>query len=344
VLSVANGFWVTVYADRLLNRSDNLRSSISDLFVERGSFLDRNNTPITQTVGQRGAFSVKLLYPSLSPVIGYSDLYYGQAGLQASLDPYLRGLQANAASEIWSHALLYSQRPPGLNVRLSLDMDLQRIADSLLEGTKGAVVLLNAQSGEILALSTSPYFDSNTLADNYAQWTVDTNAPFFNRALQGQYKPETALAPFFLYQALLKGSMPSIPDQLSYPIRDGVITCAEAPQSGITWGSVVANGCPGAAAALVDNFTPADLNALYEQFGFYEAPTLTIPVSSAERKNPEDLLVFFSTDADGIAVSPLQMARAAAALTSNGIIPDPTLVLGVKTPHQGWVILNAGIP
>ncbi len=344
VLSLTDGFWVVLKSDDLLNRSDNLRSSLSDLYVERGSFLDRNNTPITETMGERGDYVTRLLYPSLSPVIGYSDLYYGQAGLQASLDPYLRGLQANAASEIWSNALLYSQRPPGLNVRLSLDLELQNLSDTLLEGTRGAVVLLNAQSGEILALSTFPYFDSNSLAENYTQWTDDPNAPFFNRALQGQYQPETAMGPFFLYQAILKGNLPSIPDQLSYPVQDGVITCTQAPQSGIDWAAVISNGCPAAAAFLTHNLSQDEITSLYEQLGFFEPPSLSLPVSSAERDQSDDMLIFFDDETKNISVSPLQMALAAAALTSDGIRPDPTLLLGVQTPHQGWVMLNPGVP
>jgi cell division protein FtsW (lipid II flippase) len=342
IVALVNGYWVLLRSDDLLNRSDNLRNSISDLYVPRGNFLDRNNNALTQTTGERGEYAVELLYSSLSPFVGYSDLYYGQAGLQAFLDPYLRGTQANAASEIWSNALLYSQRPVGLDVRLSLDIDVQSVADFLLEDTKGAAVLLDAATGEILAISTSPYFDSNTLQENYETWTADPDAPFFNRALQGQYYPETALAPFYLYQALLKGDLPASPIWLSYPVSWGIVSCAFAPNSATDWGALITNGCPGAAAALVDQFTITEIENLYEKLHFYQAPDVGLPVPAPSQTISEGVITFFSEETNNIAVSPLQMALAAAALTADGALPSPDLVLGVNTPHQGWIILDSG--
>ena len=342
IVAIANGYWALIRTDDLLNRSDNLRNTIGDLYVPRGNFLDRNNASITQSSGERGDYSVELLYPSLSHIIGYSDLYYGQAGLEASLDPYLRGVQANAASEIWSNALLYSQRPPGMDVRLSLDIKVQNVADSLLEGVKGAVVLLNAESGEILTIASSPYYDANSLNENWEKWNSDTDAPFVSRALQGQYYPETALAPFFLYQALLKGELPATPDQLSYPIKSGVIGCARVPNSSTEWGTLISSGCPSAATTLVNSLSGEDLYKLYEQLGFFDIPDLDLPVSDPVQTNPDNLITFFDENTNGLFISPLQLAMAAASLTSDGRLPDPNLVLGVQTPHQGWVMLNPG--
>ncbi|MCE5206874.1 MAG: FtsW/RodA/SpoVE family cell cycle protein [Chloroflexi bacterium] len=342
VLALTNGYWVLIRSDDLLSRSDNLRSAIGDLYVPRGNFLDRNNAPLTQSSGERGDYSVELLYPSLSPIIGYSDLYYGQAGLEASLDPYLRGMQANATSEIWSNAILYSQRPPGLNVRLSLDIEVQTIAGSMLEGVKGAVVLLNAQSGEILTIASTPYFDTNSLQENWDKWNSDPDSPFLNRALQGQYYPETALAPFFLYQTLVTGDLPAIPDQLSYPVKSQVISCARVPESSTDWGTLISSGCPGAAVTLANMLSGEDLYKLYDRLEFFDAPEMDMPVSDPVQTNADNLITFFNEETEGLYISPLQMALAAASLTSDGQLPDPSLVLGVQTPHQGWIILNPG--
>ena len=86
---------------------------------------------------------------------------YGQSGLEAALDDYLRGLKGNSARALWWNHLLYGQPPPGLDVRLSLDLGLQRTADEQLGEHAGALALLNAETGEILAIASHPTFDAN---------------------------------------------------------------------------------------------------------------------------------------------------------------------------------------
>ena len=89
-------------------------------------------TRLTLTQGQTGDYTRTYLYPDLASITGYTDPSYGQSGLEATLDPYLRGLQGNPASSIWWDHLVYGQPPPGLDVRLSIDLGLQRRADALL--------------------------------------------------------------------------------------------------------------------------------------------------------------------------------------------------------------------
>ena len=64
--------------------------------------------------------------------MGYNHPIYGQAGLEASLDEYLRGLRGNPAATIWWNHLLYGMSPNGLDVRLSMDLTLQARADELM--------------------------------------------------------------------------------------------------------------------------------------------------------------------------------------------------------------------
>ena len=94
-------------------RTDNARRSIADRYVKRGSLLDRDGIPINLTQGLIGDYTRTYLYPDLASITGYTNPVYGQAGLEASLDPYLRGLQGNPASSIWWDHLVYGQPPPG---------------------------------------------------------------------------------------------------------------------------------------------------------------------------------------------------------------------------------------
>jgi cell division protein FtsI/penicillin-binding protein 2 len=181
-----------------LIRTDNPRRIIEDRYVRRGTIVDRNNTPISSTTGQAGSFTRLYEYPDLAPITGYNHAIYGQSGLEASMDEYLRGLRGNPAALIWWSHILYGMSPPGLDVRLSIDLVLQRRADEMLTGHSGAVVLMNAQNGEILVMASHPTFNPNHLDEIGSRLNQDPGKPLINRAVQGVYPSGSLLEPFNL--------------------------------------------------------------------------------------------------------------------------------------------------
>jgi cell division protein FtsW (lipid II flippase) len=195
-MSLGTGWWALVRGPDILNRTDNARRAISDRYVRRGSLLDRKDRPIDVTEGETGNLTRVYLYPELAPVVGYTQPIFGQAGLEASLDNYLRGLQGNPASLIWWDRLLYGTPPPGLDIRLSIDLTLQTEADRLLGDHKGAIVLMNAETGEILVMASHPGYDPNLLDEQGIALASEKDAPLLNRATQGHYPPESVMAPF----------------------------------------------------------------------------------------------------------------------------------------------------
>ena len=197
-LATTNAWWAVWRGPAILERTDNARRSIADRYVKRGSLLDRNGKPINTTEGVSGSYIRTYLYPDLGPIIGYTHPTYGQSGLEASLDPYLRGLQGNPTSIIWWDHLVYGQPPPGLDVRLSLDLVLQKKADSLLGNEDGAIILINAESGEILAMASHPTFDPNQLDTQATSLLQNPTSPLLDRATQILYPPGDALQPFYL--------------------------------------------------------------------------------------------------------------------------------------------------
>jgi hypothetical protein len=166
--------------------------------------------PVTSTEGKAGDYRRVYLYPDLGPVTGYTHPIFGQSGLEASLDEYLRGLQGNPASRVWWEHLLYGQPPPGLDVRLSIDLALQEKADSLLGDRAGAAILLNAASGEILAMASHPTYDPNRLDDLGEELNRDSASPLVNRAAQGRY-PAGEMAGFFAGATGRNGTRPEDP-------------------------------------------------------------------------------------------------------------------------------------
>ncbi len=213
-LAATNAWWAVWRGPDLLERTDNARRSIADRYVKRGSLLDRHETPINNTTGSSGDYQRAYLYPDLSPVTGYTNPTYGQSGLEASLDLYLRGLQGNPASSIWWDHIVYGQPPPGLDVRLSLDLELQRVADKLLGNHMGAIVLINASSGEILAMASHPTFDPNNLDAQASALLQDPTSPLLDRATQGMYPPGDTLQPFFQAAGYSTWPAPGIAEQV----------------------------------------------------------------------------------------------------------------------------------
>jgi cell division protein FtsW (lipid II flippase) len=338
------GWWSFWRGPDLLTRSDNARRSIADRFVPRGAILDRSNQPLAETQGQPGDLLRIYPYAALGPIVGYTDPVYGQSGLEFSLDAYLRGLQGYPALTIWQNHLLYGMPPEGLDVRLSLDIPLQQAADQALNGHTGALVLLNAQSGEVFAMATSPTFDANTLEADWEQLVTDASAPLFNRAADGLYPPGTALGPFLLAAASQQSGIPSLPITFTYVLDDSILSCAFSPAEA-TWGSITANGCPAATAILAEALgTSAFLDTL-DNLGLFTAPPLRLSTQSSSPSDsifdPVRLLLSQENPSpeDSLLVSPMQMALAAAVLSNQGIRPAPLLVMAVDTPQSGWVML-----
>ncbi len=217
---VANGWWAFVRGPDLLTRTDNPRRAIADRFIPRGSFLAREGSTIIETRGSTGQLYRWSHYPDLSPIIGYNHPTYGQTGLEAEFDPYLRGIAGYQPSTIWWHHLLYGQPPPGLDIRLTLDLDLQRMADQALEGKTGALLLLDAQTGEILVMSSRPTFNANTLDEDWEALIQDPGAPLINRITQGSYPlGNLAVSPF--YQTPSNQQVEPLPFQLPVVIPAG---------------------------------------------------------------------------------------------------------------------------
>ena len=345
-VGLAAGWWGFWRGPELLTRTDNPRRSISDRFVLRGAILDRSNQTLAQSEGQPGDYQRNLLYPQLSNTIGYTHPAYGQSGLEASLDPFLRGVQGYPALTLWQHHLLYGMPPPGLDVRTSLDLQLQQTADELLGSQRGAVVLLNAQSGEVLALATHPAFDANMLDQTWETLLQDPSSPLFHRGVAGFYPPGAALGPFLLAQAIETGSLPALPRALTAPLAGGLSGCT-APPAEPTWGAATANGCQVATSRLAGDLQSTAFLDLLEQWGLFTAPLLRLPTETSLRPAAlADPALAVSGQADAatgerLTVTPLQMALAAAALSNQGLRPAPWLVLAVDSPEAGWVMLPA---
>jgi hypothetical protein len=332
------GWWTYVRGPELLGRTDNARRGIGERFVRRGEIFDRDNTPIVTTTGNAGEYLRHYNFPNLGSTVGYSHTIYGQSGLEASLDSYLRGLEGNAALDIWWHHLLYGRPPPGLDVRLSLDMDLQQVADELLGEQAGALILLNAENGEILSLASHPTYDPNQLEENWLELVNDDKTPLLNRAIQGQYPPGAAIGPFLLAALTAEGGgIQQLPEtDLSENLAAGS-ACSVAPR-GAGWAEVISAGCELPQVILIEELGDEGVQNLFRNLGFFTDPGISpleqediIPPSTL---SPQEIIRGQSE----FRLTPLQMALAAATISSGGSRPVPVLATALNRLDTGWTI------
>ena len=107
--------------------------------------------------------------------------------------------------------VLEQQAPvPGQNLRLYLDLDLQREAAAALGDQRGAVVALDPLTGGVLAMVSNPSYDANLFVEgisytDYAELRGSLDTPLLNRAVQGQYPPGSTIKPLLGLGALAEG-------------------------------------------------------------------------------------------------------------------------------------------
>jgi penicillin-binding protein 2 len=136
----------------------------------------------------------------------------GRSGLEKSLDPVLRGEAGGRLMRVDVTGFRkydFKQREPvgGKDVMLTLDARVQHAAEEALGGTPGAVVVMDPQNGDVLAMVSSPAFDPNRFvpAIRSEDWSILNNDPYkplVNRAAAGGYAPGSTFKPVTALAAL----------------------------------------------------------------------------------------------------------------------------------------------
>jgi penicillin-binding protein 2 len=147
---------------------------------------------------------------------GYrGDELIGRSGLEEWAEPYLagqRGARLIAFAGDGRQLALLGERPPlpSQSLYLTIDRELQRAVETTLGSRRGAIVVLDPGSGELLAMASYPTFDPNHFATGIpaAEWNAlnqDPNHPLVNRATQGGYPPGSVFKIVTMAAALEKG-------------------------------------------------------------------------------------------------------------------------------------------
>jgi penicillin-binding protein 2 len=177
------GFSVNAVAQRIYpkgQRASHAVGYVGRITIEDLRTLDVENYRNTDFVGRSGIEQ------------SYESELHGQTGLRY-VEVDAKGRQIRELDRIASQ--------PGKDLILSIDLELQNFAEDLLGERKGAIVALDPQNGDVLALASTPTFDPNAFIahmdnDSYQQLIRDPKKPLLNRATQSRYPPGSTIKPF----------------------------------------------------------------------------------------------------------------------------------------------------
>ncbi len=169
--------------------------------IEVGETRDYPYGSVTAHVlGYVGAVSEAEMRAERSPVMGLPGFRIGKSGVERMHDRALRGsagasqLEVNAVGRV-IREIARDEGKTGREVQLTLDIALQEFTQTrLTEEKSAAAVVMDAHTGAVYALCSSPSFDPNLFpngisADSWLELTSDPTAPLTNKATTGQYAP-----------------------------------------------------------------------------------------------------------------------------------------------------------
>ena len=330
------------YSNRqvLLNNSYNTRQQILLSQNYRGKILSRDGDVLAYTTtGQDGKY--QRVYPygkEFAHVVGYST--NGKAGVESLANYYLINTSIDLQDKVALDAT--GSKYPGDNVYTSLVVNLQEVAFNALSARKGAIVVTNPKTGEVLAMVSKPDYDPNTIAQEWDSLIADKSpdAKLLNRATQGLYPPGstfkivTALAYLRNHSNNYKDYKFSCNGKYTY---DGnTISCFHGENHGsVDFVSSFAKSCNSSFANMGVSINRATFDDTLDDLlfnselpitGLYSKSTATYDASTSS-----DDIMQLSIGQGTTTVTPMHMNMITCAIANNGILMKPYMIASVKS-------------
>lgn len=331
--------------------------------VSRGSIYDRNGEVLADDrVDSMGTWSRVYREPSLAHTLGYvSGIRTGTAGLELRYNTTLLGLNRLDAQI----RQLIHEPVRGSDLVLTIDLKAQQAAAAALGQRTGAAIAIDASTGAVLALVSTPGFDPNRmLEEGYAGSLRGLNAPFLNRATQGQYTPGSTWKTIPLIAGLDSGQVtPETVFDFGEPLRDsrgriyyvyrvggGVIPDPNHEERRLDLGMSYAKSANAAFAKIGDEMDPETLIAAAARFGFSTPEEQRLPVeidtipgqlaTDVDEIRSNDLLRAATAIGQGeLQANVYTMTLPVLAVMNDGNLPVPYLVEQIREPsglaHRG---------
>lgn len=287
--------------------------------------------------------------------------YIGRKGIEASFEQELRGqdgierlvvdAKGRRFSEEWEEELLgpnrYFEPEAGKNIKLSIDAELQRYAQTLFTGISGSVIVMDVNTGFIKTMASFPSFDANIIvsADNSKQLKElfnDKSRPFRNKAVQDHYPPGSTFKAITAIAGLNKQLItPYYSHYCSgqYRIHKTMWRCFKREGHGhIALADALRVSCDNYFYELGHRLGLDYFSAVAAKLGFGQPTDISLsgetsgilPSRSYYQKRfgyvAPGFVVNMAIGQGDLSVSPLQLAVAYAALANGGTIVQPQLV------------------
>ena len=292
----------------------------------------------------------RLKHDEDDPYHFYMPDMQGKFGVERSFDARLAGVAGGRLIRVDASGFKYNEvaeREPqiGEDIRLTLDARLQELAETLLVGHRGAVVMVDARNGDILVMASSPTFNPNSIRSRTALKALNQNPdkPLFNRAISGQYPPGSTFKPIVAIAALENGGISAdthYPCPGYFMLGKKPIRCWRRSGHGsIAMRKSIEQSCNAYFCQLGLKCGYDRIYHMADAFGFghrtgvalnFEAPGL-LPNDSWKRATIKD--GWRSGDTCNVSIgqgamlaTPLQMALFAAAIGNSGQVYTPRIV------------------
>ena len=330
------------YSNRqtLLNNSYNTRQQILLSQNSRGRIYSRNGDVLAYT-GKDENGKDKRIYPygkEFAHVVGYST--NGKMGIESQANYYLINTSIDLSDKVTYDTA--GEKYPGDSVYSTLDVKLQEVAYNALSARKGAIIVSDPRTGEILAMVSKPDFEPNTIAQDWSSLIADKSpdAKLLNRATQGLYPPGST---FKIVTALayLKDNAGKYSDYKytcngKYTYDGNTISCFHGENHGyLDFAGAFAKSCNSA-------FADIGLSVSRKTFGNTLSALMfnsELPISGSysqskahiDEDSSYDDVMQLSIGQGATGVTPIHMNMITNAVANKGILMKPMLITGVKS-------------
>jgi penicillin-binding protein A len=320
------------------NRFNPLRANPAE---GRGTIVARNGTVLARSAGERRVYPEG---PMLAQAIGYASQRYGESGLEASFDRFLSAPspQGNPLAQLRE---IFDQRANSEGARLvtTIDLPTQRVLyDELSKYARGAGIVIDPNTGEVLALASVPSFDPNHVDDDFSHLARDPQSALLDRSTSGLYPPGSTFKIFTAATALALGVVTPqsrFYDPGAFPIGNYTVHDNEGEATGnqdLAGAFALSSNVDFAHIALsigVDRWFEAAAQWKIGNTIPFDVPTESAHLPSREETTPGVLAQLGFGQAD-LLVTPLEMALIGATIAAQGTMPRPVLVREIDTSEH----------
>ncbi|MCD8096563.1 MAG: penicillin-binding protein 2 [Lachnospiraceae bacterium] len=323
--------WFQITQSRtVINNSYNARLEILEDEVIRGSILATGGEVLAYTqVSEDG--TEKRVYPygcTFSHVLGYSE--YGKTGIEELGNFQLINSNAYFVERFLNE--IQGKKSTGDSLVTTLDVDLQTVAHDALGTNDGAVIVMEASTGNIRAMVSKPDYDPGTVAANWSSLSNSDDGVLLNRATQGLYAPGSTFKTITLLEYLRENNMDG--SEYSYncsgkiTVGDTSISCYHGTAHGeLDLEGTFAESCNSAFADIGSGLDVDSFQELAQQLLFdTELPvSLTYNQSSfsLSESDSEAICMMTAIGQGETLVTPMHMALIMSAIANDGVLMTP---------------------